>query len=121
MGLTLQNEIQLPSNAVGHRDVILAAATGDAGDFAYGLNPRKATAIAVSKPTSGATVSLSNTVFKKDGSRITSIDDADILWIIRSTGIEDFFVGDEKGLTFMKVESTLDATGTDIEISVSQF
>jgi len=120
MGLTVLKAMNVPSNVEGTRKVILAAATGDAGDVFIGLNPRKPASIHVTKPTSGGSVFLTNTVFALDGSRITDPDHADLIWREVSTTTDEYFAGDERGLTAMKVTSDLDATGTDINISVTQ-
>ena len=122
MALVLKNILDgIPGNVVGFRDDIPATTAGAAADFAYALNPRKRTAISVLKPTDGAEVFLSNTTHDKNGDRITDIDDTDIVWISRSTGTDAYFVGDEKGLTFMKVIPDIDPTTVAIEIAVSQF
>jgi len=121
MALTLKNELNVPANIIGHRDDIAIGATGDAADFAYSFNPSRGASITVDKSAESATVFLSTTTHKKDGARITSIDDADIIWVSRSTGTDVYFVGDEKGVSFMKVIPDAGTTTGVIEISVSQF
>ena len=117
----LLQDLQDAASFLGFRDNIPAAAEDDDGDFVYGLNPNKKTAISVLKPTDGAEVFLSNTVFDTNGDRITSVDDTDIIWVSRSTGTDDYFVGDEAGLTFVKIEAAVSPTTVAIKIAISQF
>lgn len=120
MPFTTIKQIKVPGNVEGERGVILAAATGDAGDHAIGLNPRKDYFLHVTKPTSGGEVFITTTTHKLNGSRLTSLDDPDIMWKSISTGVDELFTGDEKGISGIKIISTLSPTGTDINYSISE-
>ena len=120
MPLTTIREIKVPGNLEGFRGVILAAAVGDAGDIAIGLNPGKKYHIHVTKPISGGEVFVTNSTHKLDGSRIKTLDDPDIMWRSIDSGVDEVFTGDEKGISGVKIESALDPTGTDINFSVIQ-
>jgi len=120
MAFTVIRQMKIPGNVDSIRGVILAAATGDAGDVVIGLDPNRRATIHVTKPTSGGSVFLTNTTFKLDGSRISDVDDADILWNEVSTGTDPYWTGDEKGLTGIKIVSAVSPTTTDINYSVTQ-
>ena len=120
MAFTVIRQMKIPGNVDSIRGVILAAATGDAGDVVIGLDPNRRATIHVTKPTSGGKVYLTNTTFKLDNTRITDVDDADIMWNEVSTGVDPYWTGDEKGLTGIKITSDASPTTTDINYSVTQ-
>ena len=121
MPLPVATAFEVPKNVESINKKIPNPSSGDAGDFAGGLNPRKHVSVLVQKNGEAAKVYLTNTVVKLDGTPITSLDDADIIWHLRSSGTADFFVGDEKGLTGWRVKADNDPTTTgDIKISVAQ-
>lgn len=120
MALTEVNDFKVPGNVEGYRVDVAIGAVGDAGDIFIGLNPRKRTSIHVQKPTDGGKVYLTNSTFKTTGGRITDPNDASIMWRERSTGTDEFFAGDEKGLTGFKYESDIDPTTVLAKISVIQ-
>ena len=120
MALTQITDFKVPSNVEAVRHDIAVGAIGIVGDVFFGLNPRKNTSIHVQKPTDGAKVFLTNSAMKLEGGRITSPNDPSIIWREKSTGTDEFFAGDEKGLTGMKVEAEVDPTTVLIKISVLQ-
>ena len=121
MALTKITDMSVPGNVEAVRHDLAIDSAGDAGDLFFGLNPRKHTSIHVQKPTDGGKVFLTNSAIKLDGSgRIITPDDADIIWRERSTGTDEFFAGDEKGLTGMKYESDIDPTTVLVKISILQ-
>lgn len=123
MALTVVRKIVVPRHVVAVRYDIEIGATGDAGDVFIGLDPTKNVSIHVQKSAEAAKVYLTNTATKlpvagESMGRITSPDDADIIWRERSTGTDEFFAGDEKGVTGMKVEADAGTTTAVIKISV---
>ena len=113
--------MKVPGNVEAYRYDVPIGAEGDDGDIFIGLNPRKNTSIHVQKPTDGGKVFLTNSAMKLDGAgRIVSPDDPDIIWRERSSGTDEFFAGDEKGLTGFKYESDEDPTTVPAKISVIQ-
>lgn len=123
MALTVVRAIVAPRHVTAVRYDIPIGATGDAGDVFIGLDPTKNVSIHVQKPGEAAKVYLTNTATKMpiagvSQGRVTSPDDTDIIWRERSTGTDEFFAGDEKGVTGMKVEADAGTTSAIIKISV---
>lgn len=85
----------------------------------YALDPRKTTAILVNKNSQTATISFTVDINDVNGDRLTDLEAAGVLWNDVSSDANDYFAGDNQGLTGVKVNSN--PSGAAVEYSIIQF
>ena len=120
MALTQITEFKVPGNVEAIRHDLDIGSENDDRKLFFGLNPRKKVSIHVQKPTDGGKVYLTNSAMKLAGGRIVDPDDASIIWREKSTGTDEFFAGNEQGITGMKFESDVATTTVLVKISILQ-
>ena len=118
MALELINTLEIPKNTTGIRKEIAAGFDGDDG-VAIALNNTDHSAVHVQKPTEAAEVFFTTTTHKKNGLPLTDLNDADIMWRSKSTGVTELFDGDAKGLTGVKIVPDTTPTTNAIQYSIS--
>lgn len=82
-------------------------------------NPVKKTAINVDQNAQSVIVSASIDVRKTDGSKITDIEDADMIYTEISNGTDDFFAGDNRGVSALKIQKI--GVASQVHYSITQY
>lgn len=114
----MANETKIPGNM---KTAIRGFLVDDGGLQVerHGVDPRFPTMVSVKPTTDTVTVELTSDVLKKDGSKLTDLTDADIIWFpAQSASADQFFAGDNQLITGVRITGT--PTTADIEFSITQ-